>query len=107
MSLTDQDVFHTRYTDDRLEGEPGIPDEPQHVTQGKITLKLLELMNVPYKGFDTEMTEDSVEKELVNSIKLSIQENKINALVIKKGVFDDYQYLSEESNFFSIKRKSY
>ena len=56
-------------------------------------------MNVPYKVFDTEMTEDSVEKELVNSIKLSIQENKINALVIKKGFFDDYQYLSEESNF--------
>ena len=52
--------------------------------KGKITLKLLELRNVPYKVFDTEMTEDSVEKELVNSIKLSIQENKINALVIKK-----------------------
>ena len=100
LSLTDQDVYSIPgILMIGWRGEPGIPDEPQHVTQGKITLKLLELMNVPYKVFDNEMTEDSVEKELVNSIKLSIQENKINALVIKKGFFDDYQYLSEESNF--------
>ena len=68
LSLTDQDVYSIPgILMIGWRGEPGIPDEPQHVTQGKITLKLLELMNVPYKVFDTEMTEDSVEKELVIS----------------------------------------
>ena len=30
-------------------GEPGIKDEPQHVKQGKITLKILETLDIPYR----------------------------------------------------------
>ena len=29
-------------------GSPNIPDEPQHKAKGKITLKLLKLMNIDY-----------------------------------------------------------
>ncbi len=30
-------------------GEPGIKDEPQHVKQGKITLKILDTLDIPYR----------------------------------------------------------
>ena len=29
-------------------GEPGVKDEPQHVKQGKIQLKLLDAMGIPF-----------------------------------------------------------
>lgn len=35
-------------------GEPGHPDEPQHVLMGQITHRLLETMQIPWRPFPTE-----------------------------------------------------
>lgn len=35
-------------------GEPGRPDEPQHVLMGRITQKLLETMEIPWRPFPAE-----------------------------------------------------
>src|ERR1043166_944182 len=35
-------------------GEPGRPDEPQHVLMGQITHRLLETMQIPWLQFPTE-----------------------------------------------------
>ena len=48
LSLADSKVYAIPMFDDRLEGEPGIKDEPQHIKQGAITLSLLEVMQIPY-----------------------------------------------------------
>ena len=49
LSLMDEKVIRfARPFDDRLAGEPGGKDEPQHVKQGEVTLDLLEAMQIPY-----------------------------------------------------------
>jgi phosphonopyruvate decarboxylase len=35
-------------------GEPGVPDEPQHVKQGRVTQGLLDALEVPYRTLDAE-----------------------------------------------------
>lgn len=41
-------------------GEPGIHDEPQHAYQGKITLKLLDDMNITYFIIDNNTKDKDV-----------------------------------------------
>ena len=45
-------------------GEPGIHDEPQHAFQGKVTLSLLDTMEIPYKV----ISEDTTDEELISTI---------------------------------------
>ncbi len=62
-------------------GSPNIPDEPQHKAKGKITLKLLKLMNIDYCII-------RVEKDLVKLSKLikkSYKKKSIVACLIEKG----------------------
>ena len=41
-------------------GEPNIKDEPQHIFQGEITLKLLEDLNIEYIILDKEINEENL-----------------------------------------------
>ena len=43
-------------------GEPNVKDEPQHIFQGEITLKLLDIMNVKYFVISKETTEAELKK---------------------------------------------
>ena len=65
-------------------GEPGVHDEPQHIFQGEVTLKLLENMGIP--AF--VLTEDTSEQELENvmaSYAKELDKGRDVAFVIKKG----------------------
>lgn len=65
-------------------GEPGIHDEPQHIFQGEITLKLLEDMDISYFVVDKNKTK----KELLgtmNTFKKQLEKGKNVAFVIRKG----------------------
>lgn len=65
-------------------GEPGIKDEPQHIFQGQVTLKLLEAMDIAYIVIDR----DTSEKELDNKMtefKSLLDLGKSVAFVVKKG----------------------
>src|SRR3990167_1426478 len=46
-------------------GEPGKKDEPQHVKMGKITLRLLETLNIPYEILPD--SDELVERSLENA----------------------------------------
>lgn len=65
-------------------GEPGISDEPQHVHQGKVTLRLLEAMGVPYTVVKQEMTVGELRVQL-QSLQQTLKEGRQVALVISKG----------------------
>lgn len=65
-------------------GEPGIPDEPQHVQQGKVTLKLLETMEVPYVVVGQDMTAKELQIQL-HPLRQSMERGRQAALVICKG----------------------
>lgn len=43
-------------------GEPGVPDEPQHAQQGRITLDLLDVLDIPF----AEVKKDTTEAELMD-----------------------------------------
>ena len=45
-------------------GEPGIHDEPQHIYQGKITLKLLEDLGIITCIINEETTEEELKKKM-------------------------------------------
>lgn len=65
-------------------GEPGIHDEPQHIYQGEVTLKLLEDMDIASFVISKETTEDEVKSILKDWQKL-LADGKQVAFVIRKG----------------------
>ena len=72
-------------------GEPGVHDEPQHVKQGEVTLKLLEAMDVEYR-----ILGDNFENDLDCLFALAKKESKPVALVIRKGTFSKYSPINKE-----------
>lgn len=96
MSLTDGDVYAIPLL--LLigwRGMPGVHDEPQHVKQGKVTIQLLEAMDIPY----CIMSED--ERELEGQIDEAVaslrKRSAAYAFVIKKGTFDTYTLQHNET----------
>tara|TARA_Y100000310_G_C20697653_1_gene826848 strand:- start:688 stop:1818 length:1131 start_codon:yes stop_codon:yes gene_type:complete len=100
-SLTDPDVYSIPVL--LLigwRGEPGIKDEPQHKKMGKITLKLLDTLGIPYSILN---------KDYDNTIKTAIDHMKKNkspyALIAKKGIFSEYK-MRDQINFkFELNRE--
>ncbi len=69
-------------------GEPGTKDEPQHIYQGEVTVKLLEDMGIEsfIIGSDTTDEEVAVAMEKFNEI---LAEGKDVAFVIRKGALSN------------------
>lgn len=85
-------------------GEPGIHDEPQHIYQGEITLKLLEDMGIPYMVIDKETGIEAL-KEIMISFKDELNRGKAVAFVIKKGALS-YVGKVEYSNNYTMTREA-
>jgi len=68
-------------------GEPGTEDEPQHKFMGKITIALLEILDIPYAIVDAETTDAEIEAFLVSAAE-NFANNKQYAIVIRKGTFE-------------------
>lgn len=68
-------------------GEPGVHDEPQHIYQGAVTVKLLENMNIQTKIISKETKESEVEEKL-NEWDSLFANGKQAAFVVKKGAFE-------------------
>ena len=62
-------------------GAPNIHDEPQHISQGKITLKQLKLLNINYLVID----KDKELKKIKNIISFSKKKKVPVAILIRKG----------------------
>ena len=76
-------------------GEPGVKDEPQHITQGKLTLPLLDLMEIPYIVISNESLD--FEEKINATIKQIRQTNIPHAIVVKKNTFKSFR-LKDDSN---------
>ena len=72
-------------------GEPGVHDEPQHVKQGEVTLRLLEAMDIEY-----HILSDDFESDLDSLVSLAKKDNKPIALVVRKGAFSKYSPIDKE-----------
>ncbi len=69
-------------------GEPGIHDEPQHIYQGEVTVKLLEDMDIMPFIISKDTTDDEVEAAMVE-FRSILTAGKDVAFVIRKGALTD------------------
>lgn len=65
-------------------GEPGIHDEPQHIFQGEVTLKLLDDMDIDSFVVGKETTEEELKNKMAEYADL-LEKGKNVAFVIRKG----------------------
>jgi phosphonopyruvate decarboxylase len=69
-------------------GRPGTNDEPQHVKMGKVTVPLLETMEVPYYILDTDET--LTFKKIAEALTLALKEQQPVALLVPEKIFEKY-----------------
>ena len=69
-------------------GEPGIHDEPQHIYQGEVTVKLLEDMDIATFVIGKETTEEELSEKMAEFRKI-LDSGKDVAFVIRKGALTD------------------
>ncbi|MBR1771351.1 MAG: phosphonopyruvate decarboxylase [Lachnospiraceae bacterium] len=68
-------------------GEPGIHDEPQHVYQGEVTVKLLEDMGIASFVIGKDTPDEAVEQAM-DGFRTVLAKGKDVAFVIRKGALD-------------------
>ena len=68
-------------------GEPGIHDEPQHIFQGEVTVKLLEDMDIRTFIISRDTTEEEVKNQLALWEPL-LKNGKQVAFVVRKGALE-------------------
>lgn len=78
-------------------GEPNIHDEPQHVFQGKVTLKLLEAMDINYFIITSQTSEAELAAKLAE-FKPLLSKGKQVALVVKKGALTCSESVKYQNN---------
>lgn len=74
-------------------GRPSENDEPQHSKMGKITLPLLDVLDIPYKILTVNL-EDS-QKDITFLINLAMTEKRPVALIVPRGIISDPNYQQE------------
>ena len=68
-------------------GEPGIHDEPQHIYQGEVTLKLLEDMDIATFVIGKETTEAELYAKM-KEFRNVLTNGKSVAFVVRKGALE-------------------
>ena len=67
-------------------GEPNVHDEPQHIFQGEITCRLLDVMNIKYSIISKDTSIDEV-KSVMKEFRKILNGGRQVAFVVKKGAF--------------------
>ena len=69
-------------------GEPGIHDEPQHIYQGRVTVKLMEDMDIATFVIGGETTDDEVSRAM-EAFRPLLAKGKNVAFIVRKGALTD------------------
>ena len=80
-------------------GEPGIHDEPQHIYQGEVTIKLLDDMDIKSFIIGKETTEEEL-KSVMKDFREILSKGKNVAFVVRKGALsidEKISYKNENS----------
>jgi phosphonopyruvate decarboxylase len=104
LSLTDEEVYNIPLL--MLigwRGEPGKKDEPQHIKQGKVTDKLLEVMGIKYEILpkSIEQTKPIIQK----AFKYMKETLKPFALIIRKDTFEEYKLINKTQTPYELIRE--
>ena len=85
-------------------GEPGVHDEPQHIYQGEVTIKLLDDMKMPSFVIGKETTEDEL-VEVMKNFRQNLTEGKSVAFVIRKGALSYEEKVSYNNSNTMIREE--
>ena len=85
-------------------GEPNVHDEPQHIFQGEVTLKLLEVMDIDYIVIDKNSTISDLESKLIE-FKSLLNDGKSVAFVVKKGALSYHEKVNYKSNNSTLREE--
>lgn len=104
ISLMDRDVYHMPVLlIIGWRGEPGRHDEPQHVKQGKITLPLLDAMQIRHEVLAEEPAALGPQMDRVIADLRTNQEPF--ALVVRKDTFEPYKLEKNVSSGWTLPRE--
>ena len=84
-------------------GEPGKKDEPQHRKMGRITKGLLDTLEIPYSILPEYQKE--AEEIIQKAKKIAISNNTPYALIIKKGLFEEYTQKNKLKQNYELTRE--
>ncbi len=85
-------------------GEPGVHDEPQHVFQGEVTRKLLDVMDIENYIVSKDTSEEEL-TEAMEGFRKKLEEGKQVAFVIKKGALEYERINSPKGLVASLTRE--
>ena len=85
-------------------GEPGIHDEPQHIYQGEVTVKLLEDMDIATFVIGKETTDEET-AEAMASFRKILAEGKDVAFVIRKGALTDAPKVEYKNDYTMVREE--
>ncbi len=84
-------------------GEPGVHDEPQHIYQGEVTVKLLDDMDISSFIIGKDTTEDELTAKMAEFNELLSQGKQV-AFVVRKGALE-YPVKVEYKNGYDMNRE--
>lgn len=104
LSLTDEEVYNIPVL--LLigwRGEPDKKDEPQHIKQGKVTGKLLDVMGIKYEILPENFEQAKpIIQEAFQYMKETL---KPFAFIIKKGLFEEYKLINKTTTSYTLARE--
>ncbi len=105
LSLTDPEVYSIpMLVMIGWRGGPGVHDEPQHIKQGKVTLGLLQSLDVDYFILPDNLIGAS--STINDAIQLATEKNRPVALVVKKGIFEPYTLAKKQTEKYTLNREA-
>ncbi len=101
LSLADADVYSVpMLLMIGWRGQPGVKDEPQHKKQGRVTLEMLEAMEIPYQILSSDTTDVEVNNIIKEVVQRARENNSPHAIVVQKGSFESYQL--QQDNYVDL-----
>ena len=106
LSLADPDVYSVpMLLMIGWRGQPGVKDEPQHKKQGRVTLKMLDTMEVPYEILSKDTNNKQAEEIIKKASKIALKTNSPYAIVVQKDSFSKYQIKKKRTVNYPLYRE--
>lgn len=84
-------------------GEPGVPDEPQHLYQGEITIRLLDDLGIVHFVIEKKTTDEEAENAM-EEFREKLKNGKNVAFVVRKDALSDAPSV-DYRNVYSMTRE--
>ena len=78
-------------------GEPGKPEQPQHMFQGELTEGTLELLGIPYAVLEKGMDEGSF-RSMLTGLLPALDKGRCAAILVRDGAITSDGYVKKEAS---------